>query len=155
MNKLPLADGTMRVFSKVDEGMIEMVGRMVGLFFKSSVGADKNARFAHSLTSVIKLGVYLNSLQNFSEIFNSVETEFKDILCSPAIRLYVLKLSEGQQDGELEPKKLLFRYTSDREYVEHSQESGLISLAISTKEPVKIKNCQNHPLFNSKYQDRI
>lgn len=49
VNKQPLSDGTMRVFSKVDEGMIQMVGRMVGLFFKSSVGSDNNARFVHSL----------------------------------------------------------------------------------------------------------
>lgn len=49
INKCPDKDGSKRIFSKIDEGILEMMGRMAGLFLKNTLSNKKQTTYFHTL----------------------------------------------------------------------------------------------------------
>jgi hypothetical protein len=164
INKFPDKDGSKRIFSKIDEGILEMMGRMAGLFLKSTLSNRKQSSYFHTLRQILKFGIYLNSVRTLPEVFSVAEMEMKGLLSSPGVIMYMLKpdqrtkvkknpnnwiSNQNFEETRFDPK--WFRYTQDGEYIEYPATMGLISHTLDIRTSFKVKNCENHPEYNGKF----
>jgi len=139
INKLNIS-GTkvsMTSFNIEDQGMLEMLAELAGLFFKSSVDYSEQTYQVNNFRQIIKLGVMLSKAKDILEVCKVATTLFLDFFGSPNMRIYLL-------DNDT---KNLYFYNENNEKIVVPPKVGLIRCCMKGIIR-KLPNPCNHKSFN-------
>lgn len=141
INKLPEKDGKLKIFTTVDEGMLEMLGRLAGMFLKSTMNSKKQKFYVNILTQILKFGIYLASVKGIFEVVKFCQNEIRDLFSSPEVVIYI--------KHPLNKKLIKFEEKNHKiEKVYLERKIGLVGKVLEKKCIEKIRDCKNHPDFN-------
>ena len=147
INKLESDSGEKRIFGYLDEGMLEMLGRMAGMFLRSNIDSKKQQYYLNTLRQILEFGVDLNAIGSLRHIVLTGTQEVKELFSSPGVKMYFKH-----------PVKLdkVFTFSQEtEEYLEFSQQMGIMATALGSRKIMKIRNFSNHPDFNGKSLPKI
>ena len=125
-------------FSKEDEGLLEMIGQMIGLFFSSTIHFSEQKQLLHSFREISKLGIQMSQAKQIVSIIDIFQEGIIAIFQGSIAKMYL---------RSAENPKLVIHYSRDNKIIESPIEGSLLQNAFEGKLQ-KVTNTYNHPNFN-------
>lgn len=142
---------TKEIFSKKDEGLLEMISKMAGHFMRSTVSNRKQSFYLNTLRQVVKLGTYLNSLPNLHMVLGAAEMQMIEMFSSGEIRTFLLHPNDKTKAVRFERIVDEGKMLISGKFHPFDAKGGIVGSVMRNKKVVKIGNGENHPDFNGKF----
>ena len=131
------------IFSRRDEGLLELLGHMAGHFLEYSIKDRNKSHYANSLRNILHFEMSINLENSLRTILERSLKFIKELFYTSDARIFLF----GQTKG----LKFVNSSAPEGDYLESfDKSSGIVSHCLEAKKMVWFKNSDNHPDFNCK-----
>jgi len=128
-------------FTREDEGILDMLSRMAGLFLRSTIHLSEQHYLVSCMSSILKLGSILGNHLNEADLISNAEDSIEDLLLCQEVRIYLLDIDEAS----------IYFYDDRLNKISNPSSLGIVGKLIESNEfGIKIDETYNHRDFNSK-----